>query len=240
MDNSTRTGSSPDVEPLPTGSETQARPRRESHTPAVRTRRGRCYTIDAIRTMEPSAQDEHMPVIQEGVNVQQPLLDESDMGTPTSSTFAASNVPVRRPSAAAAVAGTGNANRRRAHSVGVRMPPSRQFHRAPTDIEAQNTRRPSDTIRSSVSLDITVPEAHDSNIADHNGQLDDDVVGLLDVVDPEVGTGESPHPRLRLTHTVNHLQNVTNGLMFPHIPMLWSRRPHLTLSSSTDAFTVVP
>jgi hypothetical protein len=126
------------------------------------------------------------------------------------------------------------------------------MHKQPSfDVEAQNysprQRRSSDR-RSSVSIDITVPGAQNSSIADQYGTLDDDVVGLLDCVDTEVGTGKSPgcghtHRLILKTltpHTVNHLQNVTNGLMFPHVPMLWSRRTHLTLNSGTDEFTVVP
>ncbi|GMK55853.1 hypothetical protein CspeluHIS016_0209090 [Cutaneotrichosporon spelunceum] len=52
-----------------------------------------------------------------------------------------------------------------------------------------------------------------------SGDLDDDVIGLLDCVDPEVST-------------LNHLQNVTNGIMFPNIPQLWTRRPRLVITST--------
>ncbi|CAK9781702.1 hypothetical protein CC85DRAFT_324772 [Cutaneotrichosporon oleaginosum] len=52
-----------------------------------------------------------------------------------------------------------------------------------------------------------------------NGELHDDAVGLLDCVDMEVST-------------LNHLQNVTNGIMFPNIPQLWTRRPTLVIPST--------
>lgn len=64
------------------------------------------------------------------------------------------------------------------------------------------------------------------DVADHRGELHDDVVGLLDCVDPEVGT-------------VNHLQNMTNAIMFPPIPGLYSRRPNVCLSNADDE-DVVP
>nr|XP_018260564.1 uncharacterized protein I303_07489 [Kwoniella dejecticola CBS 10117]OBR82722.1 hypothetical protein I303_07489 [Kwoniella dejecticola CBS 10117] len=47
-------------------------------------------------------------------------------------------------------------------------------------------------------------------------QLDDELVGLLDVIDPEVST-------------VNHLQNMTNSVLVPHLPQLWKRRPEVQL-----------
>lgn len=46
--------------------------------------------------------------------------------------------------------------------------------------------------------------------------LDDHVVGMLDVIDPHVST-------------VNDLQNMTNSLLIPHLPQLWSRRPEVVL-----------
>lgn len=63
------------------------------------------------------------------------------------------------------------------------------------------------------------------DVADNRGELHDDVVGLLDCVDPEVGT-------------VNHLQNMTNAIMFPPIPGLYSRRPNVCLSNDDDEDTV--
>lgn len=78
------------------------------------------------------------------------------------------------------------------------MPPRRQFiqPRPVAEIISEDHARQrssstaSENRRSSLSaIDITVPEAHDSAIADHNGALHDDVVGMLDCVDPEVGTG---------------------------------------------------
>jgi hypothetical protein len=94
--------------------------------------------------------------------------------------------------------------RPRAHTVGVRFPSRNNVTRF-TESAAQGHRRGrSNTVRSSrsgrsgspeprssLSLDITVPEARDTAIADHHGSLHDDVVGMLDVVDPEIGTGES-------------------------------------------------
>ncbi|ORX38003.1 hypothetical protein BD324DRAFT_413754 [Kockovaella imperatae] len=52
-------------------------------------------------------------------------------------------------------------------------------------------------------------------------ELHDEVVGVLDVIDDEVAT-------------VNHLQNMSNGLIFPNLPGLWSRRPEVILPDQTD------
>lgn len=43
--------------------------------------------------------------------------------------------------------------------------------------------------------------------------------------------------RLKLT-AVNHLQNVTNGIMFPNIPQLWTRRPTLVIPSTPSEHSV--
>ncbi|KAL7421280.1 hypothetical protein Q5752_004165 [Cryptotrichosporon argae] len=76
-------------------------------------------------------------------------------------------------------------------------------------------RRRSDSVARAVGAD----DAFDD---DGSGRLHDNVVGLLDVVDPTVGT-------------VNHLQNMTNSVIFPHIPQLWSRRPEVVLSETPTA-----
>lgn len=73
------------------------------------------------------------------------------------------------------------------------------------------------------------------DLAHEDGTLNDSVVGMLDCVDPEVSTGTrcvmSPEIRLQV---VNHLQNISNTLVFPHLPALWSRRPEVVLPSSSD------
>ncbi|BEI84861.1 hypothetical protein CcaverHIS002_0502620 [Cutaneotrichosporon cavernicola] len=58
-----------------------------------------------------------------------------------------------------------------------------------------------------------------TEVISESRELDDDAIGLLDCVDLEVST-------------LNHLQNVTNGIMFPNIPQLWTRRPTLVIPST--------
>ncbi|WWC73406.1 uncharacterized protein I206_107373 [Kwoniella pini CBS 10737] len=65
-----------------------------------------------------------------------------------------------------------------------------------------------------VEFDLTSPTGQNGQSESH--QLDDELVGLLDVIDPEVST-------------VNHLQNMTNSVLVPHLPQLWKRRPEVQL-----------
>lgn len=135
--------------------------------------------------------------------------------------------------------------RRRAHTVSVTMPWRRGYAHAhayaalrddDVDVEAglgpgpgqersgsASGRARSGSQRSSRSQHSD--HNSDGDVADHRGELHDDVVGLLDCVDPEVGT-------------VNHLQNVTNAIVFPPIPGLYSRRPTVCLSNDEDDATV--
>ncbi|WVQ79534.1 hypothetical protein IAT38_001633 [Cryptococcus sp. DSM 104549] len=55
------------------------------------------------------------------------------------------------------------------------------------------------------------------DIGSDNHELEDDLVGVLDVIDPHVST-------------VNHLQNMCNSVLIPYLPQLWSRRPEVTLA----------
>ncbi|OCF31246.1 hypothetical protein I316_07032 [Kwoniella heveanensis BCC8398] len=61
----------------------------------------------------------------------------------------------------------------------------------------------------------------------HHDQLNDDVIGLLDVIDPHVST-------------VNHLQNMTNSVLVPHIPQLWKRRPEVQLPETPSDESLAP
>ena len=40
---------------------------------------------------------------------------------------------------------------------------------------------------------------------------------------------------LNVAFVVNHLQNMTNTLIFPQLPTLWSRRPEVNLPESSAA-----
>ncbi|KAK8849411.1 hypothetical protein IAR55_004743 [Kwoniella newhampshirensis] len=61
----------------------------------------------------------------------------------------------------------------------------------------------------------------------NGGELQDDMVGLLDCIDPHVST-------------VNHLQNMTNSVLIPHFPQLWSRRPEVQLPETTSEESLIP
>lgn len=169
--------------------------------PGVKTRRSRCYSVDAIRapSLSPPVDDtnvytlpriqETRPLIDPGASLNQLTTNKNGSdstmdarGSGSGSVGRSATKTKTRPRAASAAQ-----TRPRGYSVGVRLPP-RTRAQTLLDVEAQT--RPRSSSSSSAALDITVPEAHDSDIADHNGTLDDDVVGLLDVVDPEVGTGE--------------------------------------------------
>jgi hypothetical protein len=73
------------------------------------------------------------------------------------------------------------------------------------------------------------------DLSDGSGEcLNDEAIGVLDVVDPQVSTG-TPSCRFKSRPTdeaVNHLQNISNTLVFPHLPALWSRRPEVVLDSA--------
>ncbi|WVQ96361.1 hypothetical protein IAU59_003466 [Kwoniella sp. CBS 9459] len=73
--------------------------------------------------------------------------------------------------------------------------------------------------RSSTPVEYDLGENHD--------QLNDDVVGLLDVIDPHVST-------------VNHLQNMTNSVLVPHFPQLWNRRPEVRLPDTPSDESLAP
>ncbi|ORY34992.1 hypothetical protein BCR39DRAFT_515962 [Naematelia encephala] len=69
-----------------------------------------------------------------------------------------------------------------------------------------------------------------SDIIDSDGavaELDDGAVGVLDCLDPTVAT-------------MNHLQNVTNGIFAPHLPQLWSRRPAIVIPESDSEDSLAP
>ncbi|KAK6909033.1 hypothetical protein I203_103043 [Kwoniella mangroviensis CBS 8507] len=68
--------------------------------------------------------------------------------------------------------------------------------------------------RSSTPVEFDLTTRHQGGHEVH--QLDDEMVGLLDCIDPTVST-------------VNHLQNMTNSVLVPHIPQLWKRRPEVQL-----------
>ncbi|WVF68829.1 hypothetical protein IAT40_003602 [Kwoniella sp. CBS 6097] len=65
------------------------------------------------------------------------------------------------------------------------------------------------------------------DLGEHHDQLNDDVIGLLDVIDPHVST-------------VNHLQNMTNSVLVPHIPQLWKRRPEVQLPETPSDESLAP
>lgn len=121
-------------------------------------------------------------------------------------------------------------NRNRSHSVTVNMA-RRPYQRLNRDVEAEgggaspgnrspNRHRATSDTRQSVSVRLSNDSLRDLDPGD-DASLDDDMVGVLDCVDTEVGTA-------------NHLQNMTNGIMFPHIPALWNRRANVTLPSNAD------
>ncbi|ODN78261.1 hypothetical protein L202_03910 [Cryptococcus amylolentus CBS 6039] len=58
-------------------------------------------------------------------------------------------------------------------------------------------------------------------------ELSDEMVGVLDCVDPQVAT-------------MNHLQNMTNSVMFPYLPSVWSRRPDIRLSPDSSDESLAP
>ncbi|WWD20032.1 hypothetical protein CI109_104505 [Kwoniella shandongensis] len=60
-----------------------------------------------------------------------------------------------------------------------------------------------------------------------NAELQDDMVGVLDCIDPHVST-------------VNHLQNMTNSVLIPHFPQLWSRRPEVQLPETLSEESLIP
>ncbi|WVO13647.1 hypothetical protein L204_101268 [Cryptococcus depauperatus] len=64
---------------------------------------------------------------------------------------------------------------------------------------------------------------HQNEPAEGHGkrELGDDMVGVLDVIDPHVST-------------VNHLQNMCNSVMVPYIPGLWTRRPEVELPETSS------
>ncbi|WVW86585.1 hypothetical protein I302_108635 [Kwoniella bestiolae CBS 10118] len=78
--------------------------------------------------------------------------------------------------------------------------------------------------RSSTPVEFDLATQHTNGEEVH--QLDDEMVGLLDCIDPHVST-------------VNHLQNMTNSVLVPHIPQLWKRRPEVQLphTPSDDSLT---
>jgi hypothetical protein len=80
----------------------------------------------------------------------------------------------------------------RLHHSGAKpsVPPRSSTH----DVEAQHGGLDSEFSSPRNSITVTVPEAHDTDVADHQGHLNDDMVGLLDCVDPEVGTSTSLAP----------------------------------------------
>ncbi|WWC93115.1 uncharacterized protein L201_008082 [Kwoniella dendrophila CBS 6074] len=68
--------------------------------------------------------------------------------------------------------------------------------------------------RPSTPVEFDIGGNKDGSSESH--QLDDELVGLLDVIDPQVAT-------------VNHLQNMTNSVLVPHLPQLWKRRPEVQI-----------
>lgn len=198
---------------------------------------------------------EHLPTLPEGIDTAQgPTTLQTGRGSTPSGVKTPPQTPLATSFAASAFLntspnGSGTSPRRsRAHTVSVTMP-SRLHHtgaklsvppRSSThDVEAQHGGLDSEFSSPRNSIIVTVPEAHDTDVADHQGHLNDDMVGLLDCVDPEVGTSTSlathhvhvwyPWRHFLTPSAVNHLQNITNGIMVPNIPMFWTRRPNITI-----------
>ncbi|OWZ54225.1 hypothetical protein C368_03364 [Cryptococcus neoformans 125.91] len=63
------------------------------------------------------------------------------------------------------------------------------------------------------------PVGYEMEGRDGDVELGDELVGVLDVIDPQVST-------------VNHLQNMCNSVMVPYLPQLWTRRPEVQLPST--------
>ncbi|CAD6568158.1 MAG: hypothetical protein TREMPRED_004307 [Tremellales sp. Tagirdzhanova-0007] len=65
------------------------------------------------------------------------------------------------------------------------------------------------------------------DLPEEGSELHDEVVGMLDVIDDHVST-------------VNHLQNMTNTLIFPQLPNLWTRRPEVALPEVSSDKSKIP
>ncbi|TYJ51314.1 hypothetical protein B9479_008122, partial [Cryptococcus floricola] len=110
--------------------------------------------------------------------------------------------------------GVGGGGRRRSHTVSVTMP-ARQA-RAESRAQTQTRER-----RGSSPVGYRVGEEGRQH------ELSDEMVGVLDCVDPQVAT-------------MNHLQNMTNSVMFPYLPSVWSRRPDIRLSPDSSDESLAP
>ncbi|TYJ51210.1 hypothetical protein B9479_008234, partial [Cryptococcus floricola] len=110
----------------------------------------------------------------------------------------------------------GGGGRRRSHTVSVTMP-ARQA-RAESRVQTQTQTRER---RGSSPVGYRVGEEGRQH------ELSDEMVGVLDCVDPQVAT-------------MNHLQNMTNSVMFPYLPSVWSRRPDIRLSPDSSDESLAP
>ncbi|KAK4690078.1 hypothetical protein P7C73_g67, partial [Tremellales sp. Uapishka_1] len=138
-----------------------------------------------------------------------PTSTQSQKGNPRSGARRASLMP---PLTALGVERGGG--RSRAHTVSVSL----RTAKAPVfDTSAR------DDVKND---EVRIDPSH-SDVADENGQLHDEVVGMLDVVDPQIAT-------------VNNLQNMTNSILIPHFPKLWNRRPEVELSGTPSDDSLVP
>ncbi|RXK38019.1 hypothetical protein M231_04688 [Tremella mesenterica] len=137
----------------------------------------------------------------------------------------------------------GSGGRRRAHTVSVSLASARK-----SQFEAGRNSRlgtiEDGTELSSVDMDrrlssglrhrrdsrasTATPVSFDigGNVKDRPADLQDEIVGVLDCIDPHVST-------------VNHLQNMSNSIFIPHLPQLWSRRPEVVLPE-TPAASIAP
>ncbi|WRT69393.1 uncharacterized protein IL334_006377 [Kwoniella shivajii] len=91
--------------------------------------------------------------------------------------------------------------------------------RSSSNASRRSTGANSNGRRSSTPVEFELGQDH--------GQLDDEMIGLLDVIDPQVAT-------------VNHLQNMTNSVLIPHLPALWSRRPEVQLPQTSSDESLAP